>query len=455
MSVLANQIEMIRALRTIEVTGTVASVRGLVVRVDDLPLPIGSVVRLDDRRHSSMVRGEVVGFDGPTSIIMLYGGTDHVSPGERVVGEQSWAMAQTGRSLLGRIIDGLGRPLDGGSPPPDTTARPLHAATMNAMKRGLISKPLPTGVRVIDSLLTLGRGQRMGIFAGPGVGKSSLLAAIARNTAADVNVIALIGERGREVREFIEHTLGEEGLSRSVVIVSTGDESPLLRVRAALLACAVSEQFRDEGRHVMLMMDSVTRLAQAQRQIGLSAGEPPATKGYTPSVFSIMSRVLERAGAMHKGGSITGMYTILVEGDDMTEPVADAARGILDGHIALSRRLASRGHYPAVDVLDSISRVADHVCDEAHVAARRLLVRLLAAYRESEELINIGAYVGGSNPETDVAIEMKRDLDAYLMQSSKEGAEYPWTCRRLLELAVDARSRIEARRSGRVKGKVA
>jgi flagellum-specific ATP synthase len=339
---------------------------------------------------------------------------------------------------LGRVVDALGRPLDGKGAIPVGFPQPLWPVRTSPLERGVVRDALPTGVRAIDSMLTVGKGQRMGIFAGPGVGKSTLLGSIARGTSAHVNVIGLIGERGREVPEFIEHVLGEEGLRRSVVVVATGDESPLMRVRAASVACSAAEFFRDQGLDVLLMLDSITRFAQAQRQIGLSAGEAPATKGYTPSVFSQLPRLLERAGAIQGGGSITGFYTVLVEGDDMTEPVADAARGILDGHIVLSRKLAERVHFPAIDVLGSISRVADQVSDQNHLNARRHVSRLLAAYREAEELIQIGAYAKGSNPDVDAAIAMRPSIDAFLKQGAHERNEYPRTLRSLIELSLAA-----------------
>ena len=312
------------------------------------------------------------------------------------------------------------------------------------LARRRIKDVLATGVRAMDLFTTLGQGQRMGVFAGPGVGKSTLLGSIARNTSADVNVIALIGERGREVKDFIEHSLGAEGLARSVVVVSTGDESLLMRVRAAMYATTIAEHFRDQGRAVMLMMDSVTRFAHAQRQIGLSVGEPPATRGYTPSVFAAMARLLERAGAIEaapgatSAGSITGIYTVLVEGDEMTEPVADAARGILDGHIILSRTLAQRNHYPAIDVLDSVSRVADDVVDGPHSAARRQLVRLLAAYRKVEDLVQIGAYARGSSVESDVAIAFQPRIIELLQQSTREKEPFDTAKAKLLKLAIEA-----------------
>jgi flagellum-specific ATP synthase len=308
-----------------------------------------------------------------------------------------------------------------------------------------------TGVRAIDLMATLGRGQRIGIFSGPGVGKSTLLGQIARSSSADVNVIALVGERGREVGDFIEHSLGPEGLARSVVVVATGDESPLLRIRAALLACAVAEHFRHQGRDVMLTMDSVTRFAHAQRQVGLSVGEPPATKGYTPSVFSSLAVLLERAGAVNpatpgaKAGSITGLYTILVEGDDMTEPVADAARGILDGHIILSRKLVQKAHYPAIDILDSVSRVADDVSDPMHVNARRQIARLMAAYRDVEDLVQIGAYARGSNPQADIAIDFQPRINELLQQGKNDRQPFDQARAVMVKLALESGDALQRR----------
>jgi flagellum-specific ATP synthase len=452
MTVLDAPIQMLRQLQTAEAVGSVAAVRGLSVLVDDLPLPVGSLVRLSRTSKRTVpapddIRGEVVGFDGSRCVVMLFGSATGITAGMHVIGECTSRSVAVGASLLGRVINGLGQPIDGQSRPMGLTARPLLAAPTAALKRRRITQPLPTGVRAIDAMVTLGKGQRVGVFSGPGVGKSTLVGTIARNTAADVNVIGLIGERGREVRDFIEHALGPDGLKRSVVIVATGDESPLLRVRAALVSCAVAEYFRDQGADVLLMMDSITRFAQAQRQIGLTVGEQPATKGYTPSVFAMLPVILERAGALEAGGSITGLYAVLVEGDDLTEPISDAARGILDGHIALSRKLASRGHYPAIDLLDSISRVADTVCDQHHIAARRLAHKLIAAHAEAEELINIGAYARGSNHITDAAIAMKPALDAFVQQATSERAEYPRTCRSLLELAAQAQQEVAQRQA--------
>jgi flagellum-specific ATP synthase len=450
MRVLAPQFEALRRMQTCEVVGSVAAVRGLSLLVDDLPLPIGSVVRLQRAGTRvppapDAIRGEVVGFDGQRSIVMLLSASAGITPGMMVVGEQQAQTIEVGNAMLGRVVDGFGRPIDGGRRLIDTQAQPLLAAPTSALKRRRIDQPLSTGVRAIDAMLTLGKGQRIGIFSGAGVGKSTLVGTIARNTSADVNVIGLIGERGREVRDFIEHALGPEGLKRSVLVVATGDQSPLLRVRAAWVSCAIAEYFRDQGADVMLMMDSITRFAQAQRQIGLTVGEQPATKGYTPSVFAMLPVLLERAGAIEGGGSITGLYAVLVEGDDLNEPVSDAARGVLDGHIVLSRKLAARGHYPAINVLDSISRVADDVCDEHHQTARRQLIRLLAAYAETEELINIGAYAKGSNAMCDVAIALKPQIDRFLQQQELEQAQYPHTCRTLLELAAHSQQELNQR----------
>jgi len=449
MTRLEAQVETIRNLQTYELRGTVAAVRGLAIYVDDFPIPVGSLVRFEERGVSGAPRrGEVIGFEGARSIVMLFGTIEGIAPGMPVVAEQSAQTVGVSDSLLGRVIDGLGHPIDGRPAPDDCIPRPLDPPPMKALQRRRIKEPLPTGVRVVDAMITVGKGQRLGIFSGPGVGKSTLIASVARNTAADVSVLALVGERGREMREFIEESLGAEGLARSVVVVSTGDESPLLRVRASLVACAVAEHFRDRGDDVLLMMDSLTRLAQAQRQIGLTVGEQPATKGYTPSVFAMLPRLLERAGAIEGCGSITGFYSVLVEGDDLTEPISDAARSVLDGHLSLSRRLAARGHFPAVDLTESISRVADVVCDEPHRVARQMITRLVAAWADAEELINIGAYAHGSNVDCDVAIALKPRIDAFLRQEVNQNAPYPETCRGLLELAQIAAQEFKKREKG-------
>ena len=446
MTTFARTIDALDGFEARSIIGTVDAVRGMTVLVRRLRVPIGSVVRIEGTsRTRQVVHGEVIGFDAARAIVMLLGGSNGTGPGDRVYLERVSDSIMVGESWLGRVLDGLGKPIDGGPIPTGLEARPLFPPVVNPMTRGIIDEPLATGVRAIDGVTTLGKGQRIGIFAGPGVGKSTLMASIARGTSADVNVIALVGERGREVKEFIVDALGSEGLARSVVVVATGDESPLLRVRAMAAAITAAEHFRDSGRDVMLMVDSITRFAQAQRQIGLAAGEQPATKGYTPSVFALLPQLLERAGSIEGGGSITGVYTVLVEGDDLTEPIADAAKGILDGHVVLSRKFANRGHFPAIDPLDSISRVADQVSDPNHVVARRRLLELLAAHRESEELINIGAYAAGSNPMTDVAIALKPAIDVYLRQERDEQAEFPVTCRALCEIAAESeRLRVAA-----------
>lgn len=453
MSLLAAEMQTVARAQAMRVEGRVAELRGLCVHVEELPAPVGSLVSI---RSAGLrpVEGEVVGFCGQRSIVMPLGQAVGLAPGDRVRVEEREQIGRVGAPMLGRVVDGLGRPIDGLGSIGGCTPRLLNPEPREALRRARVNQPIRTGVRAIDLMTPIGRGQRMGIFAGPGVGKSTLLAQIARGTDADVNVIALIGERGREVREFLEDALGPEGLARSVVVVATSDQSPLLRLRAARLACTAAEFFRDQGRQVMLMMDSVTRFAHAQRQVGLSAGEPPATRGYTPSVFASLALMLERAGGcVDTGGSITGLYTILVEGDDMTEPVSDAARGILDGHLALSRRLAHRSHYPAIDVLDSISRVGDVVSDNAHRAARRTLLRLEAKYREIEDLVQIGAYARGSSVEADVSIETHASIEALLRQGTEEKVRFEDARARLIRLSEEASARIEQMNAARAHGK--
>lgn len=458
---LESHINTLGHLQPMRLSGRVSALRGLTLLVQDLPMPVGSLVAVERHaRHSATVPGrdqapaarsetlgEIVGFDGPSAIVMMLSGATGIRAGDRVVGLHATQTIGVSSAMLGRVVDGLGRPIDGRGPIHGPWPRPLDPEPMSPLSRARINEPMHTGVRAIDLFTTLGRGQRMGVFAGPGVGKSTLLGAIARGATADVSVVALIGERGREVRDFIENNLGQEGMKRCVVVAATSDESPLLRVRAALAACSIAEHFRDHGKAVMLIMDSVTRFAHAQRQIGLSVGEPPATRGYTPSVFAALARLLERAGVIASapgeqsapGGSITGLYSVLVEGDDMTEPIADAARGILDGHIILSRALAQRAHFPAVDVLDSVSRVADDVTDQAHVAARRQLVRMLATYRQVEDLVQIGAYAKGSNPEADVAIAYYPQIVDLLQQQLRtpEPGGFTGARDRMVKLAVE------------------
>lgn len=450
MSVLQAQMKTLDGLQPMRLTGRVYALRGLSVLVRDLPVPVGSLVQIDKAAGGPAVLGEVVGFDDHLAIVMTLAGVAGVRSGDPVVAMHATQTVGVGPALLGRVIDGLGRPIDGKGPLHGTVPRPIDPEPISPLARRRITEPLYTGVRSIDLMTTLGRGQRVGVFAGPGVGKSTLLGSAARGTSADVSVVALIGERGREVRDFIEHTLGPDGLARCVVVVATSDESALLRARAAMVACAVAEQFRDLGRSVLLIMDSITRFAHAQRQIGLSVGEPPATRGYTPSVFAALARLLERAGSLASGpGSITGIYSVLVEGDDMTEPIADAARGILDGHIVLSRTLAQRAHFPAIDVLDSVSRVADDVTDAAHIAARRQLIRLLASYRQSEDLIQIGAYAKGSNPVVDAAIRHNDAILTLLQQGSREIEPFDGAKARMVRLAIEAGATLQQLTQGK------
>ena len=368
------------------------------------------------------IPAEVVGFRDEKVLLMPLSEVDGLRPGWQVRGTGSPLQAPTGEALLGRVLDGLGHPMDGQGPVVGGRLRPVTGLPPTPLLRQRIHKPLSLGVRALDGLLTVGEGQRIGIFAGSGVGKSTTLGMIARSTTADCNVIALIGERGREVREFIERDLGPEGLKRSVVVVATSEQPALVRIRAALVATAIAEEFRDLGRDVILMMDSVTRLAQAQREVGLSVGEPPATRGYTPSVFTMLPRVLERSGT-GQVGSVTGIYTVLVDGDDMNEPVADAVRGILDGHVVLSRKLAHAGQFPAIDVLQSVSRVMPEVTTGKHQTAARKFRTLLASFKEAEDLINIGAYQAGTNPTVDEAIKKIPAMKKFLMQRVDERSD--------------------------------
>lgn len=362
---------------------------------------------------------EVVGFRAGQVLLMPLAGPDGLAPGWEVRSLHHPLPALVGPHLLGRVLDGLGRPLDGRPLPPPETSYPVSAAPPQPLERRRIQSALPVGVRSIDGLTTVGRGQRIGIFAGSGVGKSTLMGMMARGTAADVNVIALVGERGREVREFIESDLGEAGLRRSVVVVATSDQPALVRIKGAYLATAIAEYFRDQGQDALLLMDSVTRLAWAQREVGLAVGEPPTSRGYTPSVFAMLPRLLERAGTGARG-SITGFYTVLVDGDDLTEPIADAVRSILDGHIVLSRRLASLNQYPAIDVLSSVSRVMPQIAGAQHRHAAARFRTLLATYREAEDLVNIGAYQQGSNQQIDAALAQLPHMLRFQRQDTGE-----------------------------------
>ncbi len=394
-------------------TGRVRSVVGMSVMVEGVQAAIGDAVTL--ARPSGELVAEVVAIDEDGLLCLALGDLNGIRAGATVELAPGRLTVPVGDALRGRVLDALGRPIDGG---PSLRGLPRVATSGNPphpLRRAMVDSQLPLGVRVMDTLLPCGRGQRLGIFAGSGVGKSSLLSMIARGTEADVSVIALVGERGREVREMIEHDLGKEGMARSIVIVATSDEPALMRLQAAQTATRVAEWFRDKGRHVVLMMDSLTRFCMAQREVGLSAGEPPATRGYPPSVFALMPRLLERAGA-GESGSITGLYTVLVEGDDMNDPIADTARSILDGHIVLSRKLATSGHFPSIDVLESISRVAPRVMTAEQIAEAAELRRLMAAYRDAKDLIEIGAYVKGTNPVVDRSVQLRGAIDHFLRQ---------------------------------------
>ncbi len=419
---------------TIQASGRVTNIVGLVIEAQGPVSRLGTICDIYTKGNSHKISAEVLGFKDNKVLMMPLAEIRGVGPGCPIVARQQRAVIPVGPGLLGRVIDGLGNPIDNKGPIPAESEYPIYGTPINPLSRKRISKPLDLGIRAINGLLSVGCGQRLGIFAGSGVGKSVLLGMIARKTAADVNVIALIGERGREVNEFIEKELGEEGLERSVIVVATSDHLPLIRMRGAFIATAIAEFFRDQGRHVNLMMDSVTRFAMAQREIGLALGEPPTTKGYTPSVFTLLPKLCERAGTSANRGTITGLYTVLVEGDDTNEPIADALRAILDGHINLTRDLATQNHYPAIDVLSSISRVMDDIINPEQRRYANRLKETLAIYRKAEDLINIGAYVGGSNPKIDFAIEMIEKINRYLKQEIDETTPFDDSISQLTQL---------------------
>ena len=408
------------------VNGRVEQVVGLVIESSGPAVSVGEacwVTPADEKNQP--VLAEVVGFRRHHVLLMPLGEMRGLGPGSEVVSTGEPFRIPVGNSLLGRVIDAMGKPIDGKGPlGPLGEFYPIHREPPPAMERRRINTPVATGVRTIDALLTLGEGQRLGIFAGSGVGKSTLLGMVARNTSADVNVIALVGERGREVRDFLERDLGEKGLARSVVVVATSDQPSLVRIQAALVATAVAEYFRDQGKRVMFMMDSITRFAMAQREVGLAIGEPPTTKGYTPSVFALLPKLLERAGTTNHQGSITGLYTILVEADDMNEPVADSCRAILDGHVILSRELASQNHYPAIDVLNSVSRVMNEIVPPGQLEAVGKIRSILATYKGVEDLLSIGAYVKGSNPKVDQALQSLDAVQSFMRQKRDEDSSW-------------------------------
>ncbi len=427
-------LEKIRKSETVRYYGILHRVTGIMVESEGPPASIGEILEIKTKTGRTVLT-EVVGFRNNMVISMPLEELTGVSPGDKILSTRRYPEIPVGEKLKGRVINSLGEPIDKEEKFKIEDYYPLYRRTPSAMRRELIIEKLETGIRAIDAFTTIGKGQRIGIFAGSGVGKSTLLGMIARNTNADINVIVLVGERGREVKEFINRDLGEEGLRRSVVVVSTSDEPALLKIRAAFAGTAIAEYFMDKGFDVLLMMDSLTRFAYAQREVGLAAGEPPSTKGYTPSVFSLMPKLLERAGNFENRGSITGIYTVLVEADDITEPVADISRSILDGHIVLSRELANKNHYPSIDVLESISRVMPFVVDEKHIEYAGRVRELISAYRDAEDLINIGAYTKGNNPLIDEAIEKMPKINSFLRQKVGEKSSYEESLKILKEIA--------------------
>jgi len=428
--------DRIEFLNSTRIDGRVSQIVGLVIEAN---LPDGTLGELCEihARTGEVIRAEIVGFRRDKVLLMPLDETVGISPGNRVSRSPLPLSVKVGPELLGRILDGLGNPIDDKGPIHAENRRQVYNAPPHPLKRRRIKEVLTTGIRAIDGLVTVGKGQRVGIFAGSGVGKSVLLGMIARYTDADVNVIALIGERGREVREFVERDLGEEGLKHSVVIVATSDQAAMVRIKGTLIATSIAEYFRDQGKNVMLLMDSLTRVAMAQREIGLASGEPPTTKGYTPSVFAMLPRLVERAGT-NQVGSITGLYTVLVEGDDMDEPISDASRATLDGHIVLSRKMSTKGHYPAVDILESISRLKNEVTSAEQKKNSQKVLEMFANYRDSEDLINIGAYASGSNPRVDLAIKNIDAINKFLQQDMNKSSNFDETLTELEKIVVGA-----------------
>ncbi|MFP4014339.1 MAG: FliI/YscN family ATPase [Chitinispirillaceae bacterium] len=429
-------LQVVSSSEPARVYGRVTEVIGLLIESTGPTSSVGDICHIE-KSGKLICRAEVVGFRKGRTLLMPLGPVEGIHPGLAVAATGRPLMVQVGKGLLGRVLDGLGNPIDGKGPLRASAKRSIFSSVPNPLERRRIDSVFQTGIRAIDSLITVGKGQRMGIFAGSGVGKSVLMGMLARNCKSDVNVIALIGERGREVREFIERDLGPEGLARSVLVIATSDQPALIRIKGALVAAAIAESFRDEGMDVLFLADSVTRLAMAQREVGLAIGEPPASKGYTPSVFSLLPQFLERAGNSDRG-TITGLFTVLVDGDDMDEPIADAARSILDGHVVLSRRLAHHNHFPAIDVLQSISRCMADIAAGDHLALSGKVKDAMAAYKESEDLIQIGAYAAGSNERVDKAIKLDAPLNSFLRQARDSKTSFDETLKKLTEIARDA-----------------
>jgi flagellum-specific ATP synthase len=421
---------------TIKQSGRVVQIIGLVIESIGPAVSVGDLCQIENSETGETIRAEVVGFRDNRILLMPLGSVFGITPGSIVISTGEQLRVPVGEELIGRVLGGLGQAIDDLGPIMCSKTRVIESAPISALKRTRIKRAIRTGIKVIDIMSACGQGQRMGIFAGSGVGKSVLMGMIARGSSADINVIALVGERGREVREFIEKDLGPEGLKRSIVVAVTSDQPALIRIKGASLATAIAEYFRDQGKNVMLLMDSVTRIAIAQREIGLAVGEPPATKGFTPSVFALLPRLLERAGTNEKG-SITGLYTVLVEGDDFNEPISDAVRSILDGHVGLSRKLAAVNQYPAVDILDSISRLMIDISTPDHLALAGRIREIVATYRESEDLINIGAYVKGSSPKIDYAISKIGAINQFFRQNISDLCNFDESLQKLREIMSD------------------
>jgi len=422
--------------QAVRLAGKIVKVAGIVAEADGPGLSVGSLCVIKNSEGLN-IQAEVVGFNEKSIIIMPFGEMRGIKTGSRILATGKKPGVQVGEAYLGRVVDGLGRPIDGKGIIRGKKEYPIYGDVLNPLKREIIHDVIDVGICSINALLTIGKGQRIAIMSGSGVGKSVLTGMIARNTSADVIVMALIGERGREVREFIENTLGEKGLKKSVVVVATSDSPPLVRIRGAYVATTLAEYFRDKGLDVILVMDSITRFAMSLREVGLAAGEPPSAKGYTPSVFSEIPKLLERAGTVEKTGSITGIYNVLVEGDDMNEPITDCVRSVADGHIVLSRSLSHKGHYPAVDVLASISRVMKDIIDSEHYDNAKKLIEVLSTYRAAEDLIRIGAYVDGSDPEIDVAKKIIKKINSFLRQDIHQKVSFKESVDRLKDLFED------------------